>query len=178
MLGNGRHVEPERVQIPKLTTHWGEYQLISLEEAQKRDEIVHPSFDDERAQLKTSDGGLSWPDRERARAEGNKAQEQLDSWTGVGEVGGGLGSPYDVSLPDNAKYTERPQDSSTLPPFAHNVQQDGIEDNSGKGWIMGGTAWAAGGYGWEGRWRPLFLHVPSVVGAGWSGGGGLVPSLA
>ncbi|KAI0656470.1 hypothetical protein C8Q70DRAFT_935689 [Cubamyces menziesii] len=105
MLGNGRHVEPERVQIPKLTTHWGEYQLISLEEAQKRDEIVHPSFDDERAQLKTSDGGLSWPDRERARAEGNKAQEQLDSWTGVGEVGGGLGSPYDVSLPDNAKYS-------------------------------------------------------------------------
>ncbi|KAI0656475.1 hypothetical protein C8Q70DRAFT_1056703 [Cubamyces menziesii] len=42
-LGDGRHVEPEWVPIPKFTTHCppAEYQLIPLEEAQRRDEIVH-----------------------------------------------------------------------------------------------------------------------------------------
>ncbi|CDO76933.1 hypothetical protein BN946_scf185006.g15 [Trametes cinnabarina] len=45
-LRSGRHVEPDWVPIPRFTVHFPpyEYKLLPLEEAQKREEIVHRMF--------------------------------------------------------------------------------------------------------------------------------------
>ncbi|KAI0761645.1 hypothetical protein BD413DRAFT_495565 [Trametes elegans] len=161
-LDDGRRVEMAWVPLPDFRPY--EYTLLTVEEAQKRDEIVHPEDPDWTTRM------LSRPDRER----------------GVGEVGGGLGSPDDVRLPGNARLFDSSRrldvsliDSSTilaqpspLREIDYRVQIDRIRI------VMGGGTVSAAGGSCEREMAPSLLHGPVVAGPGWSGGESLVLSLA
>ncbi|CDO77939.1 hypothetical protein BN946_scf184577.g2 [Trametes cinnabarina] len=87
---------------------WHEFKLLSLAEAQKREEIIYPPTwtTTLRAQLKIRTDSLGRTGREFLVAP-KKLKTGTTLWTstGVGEVCGGFGSPRDVSLLDNAQYS-------------------------------------------------------------------------
>ncbi|OSC99971.1 hypothetical protein PYCCODRAFT_1460419 [Trametes coccinea BRFM310] len=75
----GRHVDPEWVPIPRFTALFPphEYKLLPLAEAQKREEIVHPSLDiDDVPRAAEDQDGLSRPDRERDSLGSREPEEQ------------------------------------------------------------------------------------------------------
>ncbi|OSC97401.1 hypothetical protein PYCCODRAFT_1461961 [Trametes coccinea BRFM310] len=142
-LGDGRRVALDWVPIPEFAACYPpfEYRLLSLGEAQTREDIVRPSFDidDDIPRAAEDQDGLSPPDREREQEQpvcwtstiGTHGHQQASAGltegldhprmsassampstnndknkpsrrqqlnnarasTGVGEVGGGLGSP-------------------------------------------------------------------------------------